>query len=249
VLHNVSVIVPIAPGETRWMDLLRDLRSLPPGAEVFLVGTEPAADCSAEIAGLRAAVVWLESPPGRARQMNLGAARAGRPFLWFVHADSRVSPESPAALGRSLAEHPQALHYSNLAFLGDGPRLMPLNAAGVWFRSHVLGMPFGDQGLCLSGELFDALGRFDEQARYGEDHLLVWAARRAGVPLRCCGGVVHTSARKYHHHGWSRTTGRHLWLTAKQALPQYAGLWGDRIRSWMRQDRLTKRGQAPSGLP
>jgi hypothetical protein len=224
-LADVSVIIPLAHREGSWRALVGDLAPISHDAEVLLVATEPnpgdlerlTSEC-----GLCARLVWVESSPGRARQMNLGAAQATRRFAWFLHADSRLSPEALIALERSVGAHPEALHYFDLRFLKDAPALMPLNAAGVWFRSHVLGLPFGDQGLCLRRDLFESLGRFDEQAAYGEDHLLVWAARRAGVPLRCCGAAISTSARKYHQHGWARTTARHLWLTAKQGVPQWA---------------------------
>ena len=224
-LGDVSVVIPLAPGETSWRALLGDLAPIARDAQVLLVATEPSPADPERVAsacGLRARVVWLESSPGRARQMNLGAGRATRDFVWFLHADSRLRSEALAALGRSLAAHPEAMHYFDLRFLKDGPAMMPLNAAGVWFRSRVLGLPFGDQGLCLRRQLFQSLGPFDERAAYGEDHLLVWAARRAGVPLRCCGAAIRTSARKYRQHGWARTTARHLWLTAKQAAPQWA---------------------------
>ena len=241
-LDDVSIIIPVGPGDESWRELLADLG--PVGAEVILVAPEPSIhqmtpggrsysdDFEKSSYGVAADVWWIEAPPGRARQMNAGVARARGRFVWFLHADSRVSEEAIRQFAGSLQRQPRALHYFDLSFQQDGPRLMPVNAAGVWIRSHVLGMPFGDQGLCLPRDLFESLGGFDEQANYGEDHLLVWRARRAGVPVRCCGGVIRTSARKYQRHGWGRTTAWHVWLTVRQAVPQYAGLWGDRIRSW-----------------
>jgi GT2 family glycosyltransferase len=85
-------------------------------------------------------------------------------------------------------------------------------------------MPFGDQGFCLRREIWERLGGFDTHASYGEDHLFVWKARRAGVPLRPTGGTLRTSARKYQERGWLRTTARHLHLTATQAFPEWLKL-------------------------
>jgi hypothetical protein len=132
-------------------------------------------------------------------------------------------------MGAAVRDAPGALHYFDLAFLGDGPRRCKLNALGARFRSRVLGMPFGDQGLCVRRDLFEALGGYDEAARYGEDHLLVWAARRAGVRLHPVGQRLRTSARKYGRQGWARTTARHLVLTLRQALPQALRLAGERL--------------------
>ncbi len=116
--------------------------------------------------------------------MNAAANKIKKPFLWFLHADSRLNARSLTSLESSLRAEPDGLHYFDLAFLPDGPRLMILNQAGVWLRSHLLGLPFGDQGFCLKRELFLKLGGFDETAPYGEDHLLVWAAKRRQNPAR-----------------------------------------------------------------
>lgn len=107
------------------------------------------------------------------RQMNFGAKNATRRFLWLLHADSRVDSIAVTLLQEALVDPLPGVYYFDLAFRADGPRLMCLNAWGANLRSRYLGLPFGDQGLCLSRETFQKLGRFDETAPYGEDHLLI----------------------------------------------------------------------------
>jgi len=223
VWREVSIVIPVAPAESAWRELLADLRGLPVETEILLVAAEGADGGAAEPFDTSAISNgrWITAPRGRANQLNAGAEAAGGRFLWFLHADSRLSARALAALEESLQAAPDALHYFNLEFLTDGPTLTRLNAAGAWFRSHFLKMPFGDQGFCLRRDTFFQLGGFDPRAPYGEDHLLVWAARRAGISLRCTGASLQTSARKYRDRGWCRTTLLHLWLTAKQALPQW----------------------------
>jgi rSAM/selenodomain-associated transferase 2 len=223
-LAGVSVIIPVGPSEQAWRSLLLDLTDLAAEAELFFVATDPEpADLSAQVAtcGLRCRMRWITTTPGRAQQMNCGAEGATRFHLWFLHADSRVSPAGLVALERSLEVAPAALHYFDLTFQDDGPWLTCSNAWGVRFRSRYLGLPFGDQGFCVSREQFLQLGGFNEHAAYGEDHLLVWSARRQGVPIRCVGESIATSARKYEAQGWLRTTLRNAWLTWRQA----AGEW------------------------
>ena len=86
--------------------------------------------------------------------------------------------------------------------------------------------------LSLEKEAFHSLGGFDESAAYGEDHLLVWKARQAGLRLKCTGADIATSARKYRERGWLKVTLQHLWLTACQATPQFYLLMKARIRAW-----------------
>ena len=142
--------------------------------------------------------------------------------------DSRLQPGTLPSLSRFLQRRDDALGFFELAFDRDGPRLAALNACGANLRSHWLKMPFGDQGLLLPAHCFTALGGFDERVSYGEDHLLVWTARRAGLPIVGVGAALQTSARKYARHGWWRTTSRHLWLTLIQAWPQWRSLRRER---------------------
>jgi hypothetical protein len=223
-LADVTVVIPLGPGERAWRDLIADLSCLSDRAELLLVATDPKpADLESTLqqAKLRCAARWIESAPGRARQLNRGAALAGREFLWFLHGDSRLGDAAVPALARRLDDPADALHYFDLKFQSDGPLLMWCNELGVRLRSRWLRLPFGDQGFCLRRSTFIDLGQFDETAPYGEDHLLVWAARRHGLPIRCVGVSLKTSARKYAKHGWLRTTTSHVWRTFCQAAAQW----------------------------
>ena len=153
--------------------------------------------------------------------MNAAASSAKGEYLWFLHADSRVDTDTIPVLLECIAKGEDALYYHDLTFLPDGPTAMPINAWGVKFRSNWLKTPFGDQGFCLSRELFFRLGRYREDVRYGEDHLLVWQALQAGVKVRPTGAKVLTSARKYANKGWLRTTITHVYLWVIQAVPQF----------------------------
>jgi hypothetical protein len=222
-LDRISVIVPIGPRDVAWRTLLPDLKPLPASAEVLLVATSPPPDDLADVvesSALACPVKWFQTEHGRAKQLNYGAAQANNSLLWFLHCDSRIAEAGCNALGRSLEKDLRAIYFFDLTFLPDGPRLMWLNGWGANLRSRWLGLPFGDQGLCLSAELFCQLGGFNEQALHGEDHLLVWKAHQLAIPVRPVGAVIATSARKYAERGWLRTTCVHLWRTAKQAIPQ-----------------------------
>jgi hypothetical protein len=95
---------------------------------------------------------------------------------------------------------------------------MRLTERGAGFRSRVFGLPFGDRARCLPAATFHALGRYNELAAHGEDHLLVRGARSAGIPVPPVCATITTSARKYREHGWFRTTFRHWRLTLPQGL-------------------------------
>lgn len=210
---DVSIIVPIGPGDGAWRGLVAQLAGIDPQPQLVLVFAEG----DLQRADAPATAVSLAVPPGRARQLNAGIAASGRRWLWLLHADSRLRGDTMPALRRFLASGRAGLGWFRLAFLADGPRLATLNALGANLRAGWLGLPFGDQGFVLTREDAQRLGPFDAALPFGEDHAWVWRARRVGVALRRVDGTLATSARRYADEGWARTTWRHLRLTVGQA--------------------------------
>lgn len=215
---DVSVIVPIGPGDHAWHGLAAQLADIDPPPQLVLVFAEG----DPQRADAPSAALSLAVPAGRARQLNAGIAAAGRSWLWLLHADSRLRGDTVPALRGFLASGAGRLGWFRLAFLHDGPRLSALNALGANLRASWLGLPFGDQGFVLTRDDAQRLGPFDAALPFGEDHAWVWQARRVGVALRRVDGTLATSARRYADEGWARTTWRHLRLTARQALQEAA---------------------------
>ncbi|QOY62518.1 glycosyltransferase [Lysobacter sp. H21R4] len=222
-LARLTVVVPVGPGDSLSPRLREQLTQLPPGAQVVVVECEagPVRREQSAVAAVDAPAGprWhaLHSPAGRSLQQNAGAAAGDGQWLWFLHADAALAPETLPALARFVAEGRSALGYFDLRFLGDGPALMRLNSVGVWLRSRVLRLPFGDQGFVLPRSLFTAVGGFDPATNRGEDHQLVWRVRRAGAPVVAVGAPLYTSARRYAARGWAATTIRHVGETLRQA--------------------------------
>lgn len=232
---QLSVVIPILNGEDQWKAVMTDLAYFPDSTEFLFIsnGDQPP--------GFEELVIqnqidrrshWYCSSVGRAVQMNLGASESHHSHLLFLHSDSRLNEPGIRFLIQSLKSNPNALHYFNLRFHDQSLFLMQLNRWGVYFRSHFLGIPFGDQGLCLKRDLFFELGGYDETVTYGEDHLLVWKARRYRIRLKCTGATIETSSRKYQQQGWLKITTKHLVLTVRQAIPQFLLLLKERIGSW-----------------
>ena len=187
-LSRLSIIIPVAPGETAQQQLLEDLAAL-----------------DSEIV--------VSSEGSRAKSLNIGAAKARHDVLWFLHADSRVSAENLSALSQALKSGSETLYYFDLAYEGGG--LAALNAGGANIRSQWFDLPYGDQGLCISKALFDTIGGYPENVAYGEDLLFVRLAKRAGIQLKRIPSKLVTSARKYQQLGWLKLTVLRQWQLFK----------------------------------
>ncbi|MCW8885707.1 MAG: glycosyltransferase [Motiliproteus sp.] len=235
---HLSVVIPLGPQEQTLGRLLGDLLLLPPGTEILFVSCPHNTPFpqQQQITNIlkNHRVNWLSAETGRAKQLNLGASKATGRFLWFVHVDSGFGPELVRELITQLDRNPESFHFSPLRFAADGPKSMGLpwmlfNQWGANLRSRWLGVPFGDQGFCLSKQNFEQLGGYPEDAPYGEDHLLLWQARLNGVPLKMGLNSLTTSARKYRAKGWGKLTLLYQWIWIKQAAPLALQLFKQRL--------------------
>ncbi|MEO5628136.1 MAG: glycosyltransferase, partial [Thermomonas sp.] len=149
-------MIPVGPGEVAWRDLVEQLSQLaarPQILLVFAVGDRQSSDVPDHC-------TTLTAPAGRAHQLNAGIAVADGEWLWLLHADSRLQPDTWPALRDHIAAAPRTLGWFRLTFTRDGPWLMRLNALGANLRARWLGLPFGDQGFVLHRDDAARLGPF-----------------------------------------------------------------------------------------
>lgn len=216
----ISVIIPVAPDETDWLELVNSL-TLSEGSDIILAGCGNTDAIDGLVKDSRINIRTTSPGSGRASVMNAGANMASNDWLWFLHADSRLAEDTLSGLAACLKSREDRLYFFDLVFRDDGPDAMKLNELAVRIRAGVFKIPFGDQGFLLRKELFKRLGGYREDVAYGEDHMLIWKAHQEGVPVVATGTKLLTSARKYKRGGWWRVTARHVWLTFKQGAPEF----------------------------
>ncbi|MBI5863095.1 MAG: TIGR04283 family arsenosugar biosynthesis glycosyltransferase [Planctomycetes bacterium] len=145
----------------------------------------------------------LRAAAGRATQMNAGAAAARGEMLLFLHADTRLPPGYSAEVARMLAAPRVVLGAFRLGI--DHPRpALRLVECGANLRSRLLGMPYGDQALCMRATDFYRLGGF-ANLPFMEDFELVRRVRRYGR-VATARSMAQTSARRWLAHGVMRLT-------------------------------------------
>ncbi len=106
-------------------------------------------------------VTLLTSPPGRARQMNAGAAAAKGDVLLFLHADTLLPNDAQKVIVAAL-EDPQTVGGRfDLRFARD-TGLGRLISRMINLRSRLSGIATGDQAIFVRRATFDALGGFSD---------------------------------------------------------------------------------------
>ena len=202
----VSIIIPMPNEEAELPGLLGSLGTLGGQPEILFVdgGSRDRGPALVRQAGLPV----LDSPPGRALQMNRGALGTRGEVLVFLHADSRLPPDSlraidvamsdPAVVGGRLdlvyerAEWP----YPWIARLGN-------------LRSRLTKIFTGDQTIFVRRSAFDAVGGYPEIPLM-EDIELSRRLKRLGR-VACLHAPVAGSTRKWRREGVWRTIGL-MWL-------------------------------------
>jgi hypothetical protein len=130
---------------------------------------------------------------GRGLQMHVGACAANGDVLWFLHADTQVSPESLDKLLAAIADPTVA--GGNFELLFDGGTRPARFLTWIYPHFRKIGLCYGDSGIFVRRNVYEALGGFRPYPIF-EDLDMVWRIRRIGrfvhVPCR-----LTTSSRRF----------------------------------------------------
>jgi rSAM/selenodomain-associated transferase 2 len=173
---SLSVVIPALNEAATLPLLLDDLRRLECRSTEILVVDGGSTDGTAARAQAGGARV-LRSAAGRARQLRAGAAAACGEWLLFLHADCRLDPSGTGALARAM-DRPPPFAVAVFRFAIDLP------PGWKWFiergqalREVLFGLPYGDQGLLVRREAYEAAGGYPDLPVM-EDVALVRQLRR-----------------------------------------------------------------------
>lgn len=204
-----SVIVPALDEEDEIVGALESAaRALGPDAELIVVDGG-SADRTAELAGRLARVV--PSPPGRGRQLQSGAEAATGRVLLFLHADTRLDPNTGQAI-RALLRDSRVV--GGCSRFGVRPKPDGLGAyrwleLGINGRTRALRTATGDQAIFVTRTAFERLEGIGDYPLF-EDVALVRGLRRLGR-FQSLPSVARTSRRRWERSGFWRTVVVH-WL-------------------------------------
>ena len=215
----VSVVIPTLDAERELVDTLS---ALVPAVvdevvrEVIIVdgGSTDRTEALANASGAR----FLMAERGRGPQLAAGAEVARHRWLLFLHADTvleegwyREVATYMAQADRSNARESAAVFRFGLDDTGWRPRLVE---AGVSLRSHLLSMPYGDQGLLNSRTLYDEVGGYRDLPLFEDVDIVRRLGRRRLTMLK---SRAVTSAARYQQSGYLRRVLRNWWCVVLYA--------------------------------
>ncbi len=177
------------------------------GAEIIVVDGGSRDDTIAQVTPLADGVI--ETPKGRAHQLNAGAAVARGRILMFLHADTLAPTDGDLIVQQAIAPpttlySPTSLAWGRFDVRIQGQSLwLGLVATLMNLRSRLTGIATGDQALFMTREAFDMVGGFAQQPLM-EDIEICKQLRQLSKPI-CLRDKVITAGRRWDTKGVWRT--------------------------------------------
>ncbi|WP_299130267.1 TIGR04283 family arsenosugar biosynthesis glycosyltransferase [uncultured Winogradskyella sp.] len=191
-LDSVSEIIVVDGGSTDGTQKEVNNFRLPRDPETYFDSAQQASS------GLtnQPKVVLLDSPKGRAKQMNLGAKHASAPILYFLHADSFP----PQRYDKLIIDEVEKGNNAGCFRLKFDSNHWWLRLASWLTQFSWRACRGGDQSQFITRALFEEIGGFDESYIIYEDNILIneLYARKEFVVIN---KKIKTSARMYKKHG------------------------------------------------
>ena len=198
----LSVVFPTLNAQKTFKTVLMQIA---PDADEIVVSDGGSRDATLQIALKSEARIALGCA-GRGWQLARGAKWARGDWLLFVHADTQLPTNWKSLVDQHIANFPTKAGYFNFGIDAKGlrPRAMEFLANA---RTVCFGLPYGDQVLLISRELYDEIGGFPDWPLF-EDVAVV---RTLGRKRLCrMPGKVATCAERFEKHGYFKNWLRNI---------------------------------------
>jgi len=225
---SISIVIPVLDECENINRLIGHLRALPARTDPEIIVVDGDPDQGTVRAIEHSRVVAATAGPGRALQMNAGAARASGDVLLFLHADTFLPWNAFELIAQSMREDRCVGGSFDLGILSDR-RIFRITEWYAALRTRITRVPFGDQGIFLRKAYFDTLGGYRE-IPIMEDVELMTRIRKRDDAICILPGKVMTSPRRWEKEGVLYATLRNWALQLAYA----AGVPPERLARWYR---------------
>ena len=135
----------------------------------------------------------IQSPKGRAKQMNMGAEESSGDVLFFLHCDSEVPPTALEEIETVMKKYRAGcfgIAFHSYNFFMFTCRVISNH------RIKDRKVMFGDQGIFIDRKLFFEVGKFPEMPIL-EDYQFSLILKEKGIPLGMTRHRIYTSDRRF----------------------------------------------------
>lgn len=212
---NVSIIVPTYNEMDSVAELVKRLSLLQNWVKEIIIVDGQSQDDTVE--RLKNQFTVIQSATGRARQMNTGASVASGTWLFFLHADTSLTPSQLQNAVANSTEYQWGRF--DVQFDGHHPAFRLVERMINW-RSRLTGVATGDQCLFIRASAFNEMNGFADIPLMEDVDLCYRLLKKSGRPS-CIDQPVRTSSRRWEDNGILST----IWL-----------MWKLRFQFWRGRD-------------
>jgi rSAM/selenodomain-associated transferase 2 len=198
---RISIIIPTLNESEHIESTLVCLGPLREQGHEVIVVDGGSQDKTIELARHRVDKV-IQTTPGRAQQMNIGASQASGDILWFIHADTQVSEHAAQQIRKVMKNEHN--HWGRFDISLSGQHLLLRVVEKLMnLRSCLTGIVTGDQAIFVRRTCFDAINGF-RPIPLMEDIEISRRLKKWSRPC-CIHDKVITSSRRWEKNGVLRT--------------------------------------------
>ena len=204
---NISIVIPVINEADQIRQSIS--RAWASGADQVIVVDGGSSDDTSAIAATEKCQL-VNSCPGRAAQMNRGAAVSTADVLVFLHADNWLVPGPCEQIRSALADH--RINYGGFRQkIECESRIYRWIESGNELRVKWQGLIYGDQAFFIRADKFEHAGGFPDMLLM-EDFELSKTLWKTGKPI-ILPGPTFVSARRWQNAGPIRQTVRNWFLS------------------------------------
>jgi rSAM/selenodomain-associated transferase 2 len=129
---------------------------------------------------------------GRGHQLDFGARAATGEVLWFLHADTLITPEAADALRRVAGD--QSIKSGNFRLIFDGQSAAAKCMTRIYCYLRLIGLCYGDSGFFVRADVYRQVGGFKDVPIF-EDLDLLRRLKKVGPFIRLPATITTSSRR------------------------------------------------------
>lgn len=200
---DLSIVIPTLNASATLGDTLHALQEITEVLSVEIIVVDGGSTDDTLDKAQRSGLKVVSSPRGRGTQLSNGAREARGRWLLFLHADTTLEPfwsTTVTSFIRNKSNNLKAAHFT-LALDDASNAARRVEVLANW-RARRLGLPYGDQGLLISRQLYNTLVGFLDIPIMEDVDMVRRIGRRNLVELPA---TATTSAARYRRDGyWKR---------------------------------------------
>jgi rSAM/selenodomain-associated transferase 2 len=202
-MPTLSIVIPTLDAASSLPATIASVREV---ADAELIVTDGGSSDGTVACARALGAVVVTAPRGRGSQLAAGARVARGAWLLFVHADTVLAPGWRRPVEAVMAGEPERVGYFRFTLDDDSPAARRLERRVAW-RCRVLGLPYGDQGLLIAQQKYDALGGYRPMPLMEDVDLARRVGRRRLVALD---HPAITAPTRYRRAGYRWRSARNL---------------------------------------